>query len=99
MENTLPFCPVPNAPRRAKQEDLQMDVATPALDSGGRLEGPGQGSYHTWNGQCVPTVEKEQQGLFPGLRWAHYGDAQRLTASLGWSSRWVNVGGQGSRKG
>lgn len=28
-----------------------MDVATPALDSGGRLEGPGQGSYHTWNGQ------------------------------------------------
>lgn len=47
---TLSPYPVPNVSRRVKQEGLQMDLAIPGLDSGGRLEGPGQDSYHTWNG-------------------------------------------------
>lgn len=29
-----------------------MDVATPELDYGGRLEGLGQYSYHIWSRQC-----------------------------------------------
>lgn len=93
MENTLPPCPIPNAPKRAKQGDLQMDVATtPELDSGGGLEGLGQGSYHTWNGQHG-THSGERTGKTPSR--TEIGTLWRCPEAHGISRMELKVGKRG----